>query len=73
MQAKVAERGQVTIPKTLRDRLGIKAGTILDFQEESGRLVAVKITPRSPVDKVYGSLGRERRTDEILDELRGEP
>ena len=33
MKAKVADRGQVTIPKALRDRLGIRPGTVLDFHE----------------------------------------
>jgi AbrB family looped-hinge helix DNA binding protein len=40
MKAKVAERGQVTIPKALRERLGIVPGTVLDFFEEQGRLIA---------------------------------
>ena len=40
MKAKVAERGQVTIPKALRERLGIVPGTVLDFIEEQGRLIA---------------------------------
>ena len=39
MKAKVAERGQVTIPKRLRDRLGIRPGTVLEFAEEQGKLV----------------------------------
>ena len=42
MKARVAERGQVTIPKRLRDRLGVKPGTVLEFSEEHGRLIAVK-------------------------------
>ena len=42
MRAKVAERGQVTIPKVLRERLGIRPGTVLEFKEDQGKLVAVK-------------------------------
>ena len=42
MKDRVAERGQVTIPKRLRDRLGVKPGTVLEFSEERGRLIAVK-------------------------------
>lgn len=38
----VAERGQVTIPKALRQTLGIGAGTVLEFAAENGRLIAVK-------------------------------
>lgn len=70
MRAKVAERGQVTIPKPLRDRLGIRPGTILEFREEAGRLVAIKVENLDPVDQIYGQLGEGRRTDEILRQLR---
>jgi AbrB family looped-hinge helix DNA binding protein len=42
MKSVVSEKGQVTIPKALRDRLGLRAGTSLDFQAEGGRLVATK-------------------------------
>lgn len=70
MRAKVAERGQVTIPKPLRDRLGIRPGTILEFREEAGRLVAVKVESLDPIDQIYGQLGQGRHTDEILRRLR---
>ena len=72
MQAKVAERGQVTIPKALRNRLGIEPGTMLEFSEEEGRLVAVKAKTIDPVEQVYGSLGRSRHTDDIMKELRND-
>jgi AbrB family looped-hinge helix DNA binding protein len=73
MKSVVSEKGQVTIPKPLRDRLGIRPGVVLDFREEEGRLVATKATPRDPVDAVYGILELGRPTDELLAELRGEP
>jgi AbrB family looped-hinge helix DNA binding protein len=73
MKAKVAERGQVTIPKFLRDRLGIRPGTVLEFREEGGRLVVVKEEHVGVVDQVYGSLGQGRSTDDVINELRGEP
>jgi antitoxin PrlF len=71
MKAKVAERGQVTIPKALRERLGIVPGTVLDFEESEGRLVAVKVQTGDPVDRVFGCLNLGRNTDEIMHELRG--
>lgn len=73
MNSKVSEKGQVTIPKPLRDRLGIQPGQVLDFHEEEGRLVASKVSPQDPVDSVYGILSLENSTDEILTSLRGEP
>ncbi len=42
MKAVVAERGQVTIPKALRDKLGIRPGTTLEFAASNGTLVARK-------------------------------
>ena len=72
MKTVVSEKGQVTIPKALRDRLGIRPGEVLDFSEDHGRLVAVKDVTRDPVDEVYGILKLNRRTDELLVEMRGE-
>lgn len=71
MKAVVSEKGQVTIPKQLRERLGIEPGQVLDFVEEDGRLVAVKQRHRDPIDGVYGILRGQRDTDVILEELRG--
>ena len=70
MKAKVAERGQVTIPKALRKKLGLTPGTILDFDADDGKLVAVKVQPRGPVDAVFGALGKGRSTDELINDLR---
>ena len=70
MRAKVAERGQVTIPKALRTKLGLAPGTVLDFAVEDGRLIGVKVQTRGPVDAVYGTLGNGRSTDEVVGELR---
>jgi antitoxin PrlF len=71
MRAKVAERGQVTIPKALRERLGIRPGTVLEFKEDQGKLVAVKATAMDTIDRFYGKLGSGRRTDDVMRELRG--
>jgi AbrB family looped-hinge helix DNA binding protein len=71
MKARVAERGQVTIPKLLRERLGVKPGTVLEFSEERGRLIAVKSGGADPVSEVYGCLGRGIDTDAVIAELRG--
>jgi antitoxin PrlF len=72
MRSKVAARGQVTIPKKIRDRLGIRPGTILEFSETRGILEARKVEHLDPVDQFYGSIGRERKTEEVMRSLRGE-
>lgn len=71
MKTIVSEKGQVTIPKALRDRLGIRSGQVLDFKEEGGRLIATKAVPADPVEAVYGILRLGRRTDEVVRALRG--
>lgn len=70
MNGRVAERGQVTIPKALRERLGVGPGTILEFSEERGRLIAVKRSAADPVSKVYGCLGRGLNTDAFRAQIR---
>ena len=73
MKAVVAERGQVTIPKRLRERLGIGPGTVLALREEAGKLVIDKAETAGALDRWYGSLGRRRRTDDIIRTLRRAP
>ena len=68
----VSEKGQVTIPKQLRDRLGIRPGQALEFTEERGRLVATKARVEESVSSVYGILDLGRSTDEIVADLRGD-
>ena len=71
IKATVSEKGQVTIPKALRDRLGLEPGQVLDFQEDNGRLVASKVQAQDGVSSVYGILRLDRSTDDIMTELRG--
>ncbi|MBA3508587.1 MAG: AbrB/MazE/SpoVT family DNA-binding domain-containing protein [Thermoleophilaceae bacterium] len=73
MKAIVSEKGQVTIPKRLRERLGIRPGETLEFEDDDGRLIATKASDRDPVDELYGVLALEGGTDAWMNELRGDP
>ena len=73
MKAILSEKGQITIPKPLRERLGLQAGQILEFEEEKGKLIATKSTSSDPVDAVFGILKTKRKTNQIMKDLRGEP
>lgn len=73
MKTIVSEKGQVTIPKPLRDRLGIRPGQVLDFREDRGRLVAKKVLEEDPVDAVYGILKMGGATDKWITSMRGKP
>lgn len=72
MKAIVAERGQVTIPKALRLKLGIRPGTVLDFEIKDSALIAIKTKQNNVVEQVYGCLGK-LNTDKVITELRGKP
>ena len=72
MKTIVSEKGQVTIPKPLRVRLGIRSGQVLEAVEERGRLVmSKKAKPKDAIEKLYGILKLGRSTDAIMKELRG--
>jgi AbrB family looped-hinge helix DNA binding protein len=76
MATTVTSKGQVTIPKPVRDRLGIEAGTAVEFRMEAdGRVVLLKVdrTPvRSRFEALRGIAGPGPSTDEIMAMLRGD-
>ncbi len=75
MKAIVSEKGQVTIPKPLREKLGLRAGQVLEFESRNGVLVAHKaVTARSSLDSVVGILkGKFKDVDTEIDKIRGKP
>ncbi len=73
MKAIVSEKGQITIPKKIRDRLGIVPGTVLEVDTEEGRMIARKKEAVDVFDKWRGK-GRipgDLPVDEYLKEARG--
>ena len=55
MKATVSQNGQVTIPKAIRDNLGLRPGTILDFSAVEGKLIGVK---KDQEDRIGRWLGK---------------
>ena len=39
MKTVVSERGQITLPKSIRNDLGIRAGTVLELSVVDGKIV----------------------------------
>ena len=72
--AKITSKGQITLPKEVRRRLGIGPGDEVDFIEENGVYVLKKRVKGSPFDAYVGFLKNQRGsdTDQIIQELRGE-
>jgi len=73
LTAKVTSKGQVTIPKKVRERLGVQAGEGIGFEEKNGIFYIKKSMKKSPFDKWVGKLKtlKGRKTDEIVDDIRG--
>ena len=71
MKAIVSEKGQITIPKALRTRLGIRPGSVLEFEAEDGRLVARKSDQRDVFSELYGTLKMEESVDSFIERIRG--
>jgi len=72
VRAVVSQKGQVTIPRLVRKRLGIAPGTIIEFEAEGGRLVGVKRDDEGdPVQRVTGIVGRREDVDAYLAVARG--
>ncbi len=69
---KLSDRGQVTIPKKLRDRYGLTKNTEVEIiLTEEGILIRKRSLSRHPVDEVMGILKNESSSDAYIDEIRG--
>ncbi len=69
---KISERGQITIPKRLRDRFGMHRDVEVEITPtENGLLIQKRAMAQHPVDRVYGILGGEGNTDQYIEEIRG--
>ena len=66
---RVTTKGQVTIPKDVREILGIIPETNVEFQEDNGRFYIVKVTKDKPTTKftrLRGIATAKMSTDEII-------
>lgn len=71
---KVTTKGQITIPKRIRKKYGIRAGTEVEVADSNGTIVVRKRGAGDAVDRVYGILkGKNpwKSTDELIERLRG--
>ena len=76
MSTKVTTKGQVTIPKRVRDLLGLRAGSEVNFRYGPNREIILERAdgerPPSKFAKFLGYAGPGPSTDEIMAMLRGE-
>ena len=72
MDATVAERGQITLPKAVRDALGLTKGTQLKVELDGSRIILRKNVDDA-ISRLRGrfKLPQGLTTDDIMRELRG--
>ncbi len=69
---RVSERGQITIPKPLRDRFGMNHNVEVEITPtEQGLLIRKKTAVEHPVDRISGILDGAFDVDEYIEEIRG--
>ena len=72
MTATIQDDGKISIPKELRDALGLSPGSVLEMQNQAGTLVAWKKTEPDAFEKWRGrgQLPAGTSTDEYLKRIR---
>jgi AbrB family looped-hinge helix DNA binding protein len=74
---KIGERGQVTIPKDIRDRFGLNAETEVEFQVIDGSIVLKKAPKKLKLAQWKGRCARSfaklgyTSVDTFIDDVRG--
>jgi antitoxin PrlF len=76
MGSRVTRKGQITIPKRVRDYLGLEPGSMVEFDvTPDGRVVLINqdATPKpSRFEKFRGTATTKLSTDELMAMLRGD-
>ena len=66
--ATLTSKGQITIPKTVRDSLGIKSGDKVEFVVTESREALIRPITMN-VDDVFGRLHNNRRKPVSVEEM----
>jgi AbrB family looped-hinge helix DNA binding protein len=59
-EAKITSKGQITVPKVIRDELGVSPGDRLDFTFVDGQVVVTPVRRRR-LPELFGVLARRSR------------
>jgi AbrB family looped-hinge helix DNA binding protein len=71
MTHRMGAKGQVVIPKELRERAGLHPGAAVEFRLEDGRVVMSPATTR--ITRLRGSLPGPNMAARLLEDRRREP
>jgi len=73
MTSTISAKGQITVPKAVRDELGLRPGTRVEFELTALGALLRKGHPAGvrAVDRVMGIVKREAPTDVLIADMRG--
>ena len=73
VKAKVTSKGQITIPKEVREDLGLRTGDEVEFIRENGAVRLRKEVNEAAFKKWRGYLKHleGQRSDDVVEEMRG--
>lgn len=74
MKATLTSKGQITIPLKIRERLRLKVGDVLDFDEKVSFLKAVRVVPPEAWEAAaenWKDPWPGRSMGEVMEDLRG--
>ncbi len=67
LSTKISSKGQLVVPKEIREKLNIKPGTFFQVRLEKNNIVLIPMK-KGPLDNLYGKFAGEN----ILSELENE-
>ena len=73
----VNTKGQIVIPKSIRDQFGIQPGQEVEFKAENGKLVLIKNGSKQAIRRWAGKLKFKfpkgvKTSDTFIEEIRGQ-
>lgn len=73
MKATISEKGQITIPKAVRQALGLRAGTVVELRAHAGEFVGRKVSTEDVIARWRGTcvLPHRLSVDDYLNRSRG--
>ena len=69
-RTKISSKGQIVIPKEIRDRYGFKKGVEVVIKPISETKLVIERIPR--LSELFGALGEAKATEVLLEERRKE-
>jgi antitoxin PrlF len=72
-KAKMTTKGQITVPKKIREQMGLRTGDEVEFLKENGLFILKKCLPPDVIKKYRGFLkdSAGQDPDKLIEEMRG--